>query len=149
VTGTVQQLKAFTVGGIIKPGDPILDIVPVTDVLVVRARVQPVDVDRILTGESVQLRVPQFMRFMIKPMAGVVRSISHDSMIDPQATTSPAQPYFAVEVAVDRSSIPEELRDRMIAGMTVDTIIHTENRTVLSYLLAPLTNRLAKSMHER
>jgi HlyD family type I secretion membrane fusion protein len=149
VTGTVQQLKAFTIGGIIKPGDPILDIVPVTDVLVVRARVMPVDVDRILNGESVQLRVPQFMRFQLKPIEGVVRSISRDSMIDPQATVSPPQPFFAVEVAVDRNSIPEELRDRMIAGMTVDTIIHTENRTVLSYLLAPLTNRLAKSMHER
>ena len=46
-------------------------------------------------------------------------------------------------------SIPEDIRDRMIAGMTVDTIIRTQERTVLSYLVAPLTNRLAKSMHER
>jgi membrane fusion protein, type I secretion system len=149
VRGTVQQLKVFTIGGIIKPGDAILDIVPTSDTLVVRAKVQPIDVDRILTGEKVEVRVPQFMKFELRPIEGVVRSISRDSMIDAVASAVPATPYFAVEVAVDRASIPEDIRDRMIAGMNVDTIIRTQQRTVLSYLLGPLTNRLAKSMHER
>ena len=148
VTGTVQQLKFFTVGGIVKPGDAILDIVPSSDTLVVRARIQPIDVDRVLTGEKVEIRIPQFMKYELRPIEGVVRGVSRDSMLDP-AAAGPAQPYFAVEVAVDRGSIPEEVRDRMIAGMTVDTIIRTRERTVLSYLVAPLTNRLVKSMHER
>ena len=149
VTGTVQQLKVFTIGGVIKPGDPILDIVPLTDTLVVRAKVVPIDVDRILTGEHVEIRVPQFTRFELRPIEGVVRSISRDSIIDPQGTATLATPYYAVEVAVDRASIPEAFRDRLVAGMTVDTIIRTQERTVLSYLVAPLSNRLAKSMHER
>ncbi len=149
VTGTVQQLKIFTIGGVIKPGDPVLDIVPSSDTLVVRAKVQPIDVDRILTGETVEIRVPQFMRFELHPIEGVVRSISRDSVFDPPTSSMPAPPYFAVEVAVERASIPEGIRDRLSAGMTVDTIIRTEERTVLTYLLAPLTNRLAKSMHER
>jgi HlyD family type I secretion membrane fusion protein len=150
VTGTVQQLKAFTIGGVIKPGDPILDIVPSSDTLVVRAKIQPIDVDRILTGENVEVRVPQFMKFELKPIVGQVRSISRDSILDTTTNPgAPAQTYFAVEVAVDRASIPDEIRDRMVAGMTVDTIIRTQERTVLSYLLAPLRNRLAKSMHER
>jgi S-layer protein transport system membrane fusion protein len=149
VTGTVQQLRFFTVGGIIKPGDPILDIVPSSDKLVVRAKVQPIDVDRIAAGEKVEIRIPQFMKYQLKPIDGVVRGISRDSMLDPVVTAGPSQPYFAVEVTVDRNAIPEEIRDRMVAGMTVDTIIRTRERTVLSYLVAPLTNRLAKSMHER
>ena len=149
VTGTVQQLKVFTLGGVIRAGDPILDIVPLSDTLVVRAKVLPVDVDRILTGEHVEIRIPQFTKFELQPIEGVVRSISRDSMLDPQGTPGPAQAYYAVEVAVDRASIPEGIRDRLIAGMTVDTIIRTQERTVLSYLAAPLTNRLAKSMHER
>jgi S-layer protein transport system membrane fusion protein len=149
VTGTVQQLKMFTIGGIIKPGDPILDIVPLSDTLVVRAKIQPIDVDRILTGEKVEVRVPQFMKFELQPIEGIVRSISRDSILDTASSASPAQPYFSVEVSVDRASIPEEIRDRMIAGMTVDTIIRTQERTVLSYLLAPLRNRLSKSMRER
>ena len=150
VTGTVQQMRIFTIGGVLKPGDPILDLVPLSDTLVVRARVMPVDIDRIEPGMNVDVRVPQFMKFVIKPIEGVVRSISHDSVIDP--TPGPpgqALPYFAVEVAVDRSSIAEEVRDRLTAGMVVDTIIRTQERTVLSYLSAPLRNRLAKSMRER
>ncbi|MDR3465914.1 MAG: HlyD family type I secretion periplasmic adaptor subunit [Xanthobacteraceae bacterium] len=149
VTGTVQQLKFYTVGGVVKPGDPILDIVPLSDTLVVRAKVQPVDVDRILTGEQVEIRVPQFMKFELEPIMGTVRSISRDSMLDAAATGAPALPYFAVEVAVARASIAEGLRDRILAGMTVDTIIHTEDRTALSYLVAPLRNRLSKAMRER
>jgi len=149
VTGTVQQLKVFTIGGVIKPGDPILDIVPLTDTLVVRAKVVPIDVDRILTGEHVEIRIPQFTRFELRPIEGVVRSISRDSILDPAGTPGPGTAYYAVEVAVDRASIPEGIRDRLVAGMTVDTIIRTQERTVLSYLAAPLTHRLAKSMHER
>jgi HlyD family type I secretion membrane fusion protein len=151
VTGTVQQLKVFTIGGVIRPGDPILDIVPLTDTLVVRTKILPIDVDRILTGERVEIRIPQFTRFELQPIEGVVRSVSRDSMTDTQTSGADAQqqPYYALEVAVDRASIPEGIRDRLIAGMAVDTIIKTQERTVLSYLAAPLTNRLAKSMHER
>ena len=126
VTGTVQQLKIFTIGGVIKPGDPILDIVPLSDTLVVRAKVLPIDVDRILTGEAVEIRIPQFMQFELRPIEGVVRSISRDSIVDAATSAGPSQPYFAVEVAVDRAAIPEEIRDRMVAGMTVDTIIRTQ-----------------------
>jgi membrane fusion protein, type I secretion system len=149
VTGTVQQLKIFTIGGVIRPGDPIMDIVPSSDVLVVRAKVMPVDVDRIVAGDAVEVRVPQFVRFELKPIIGSVRSISRDSIQDSPGPAGPAQPYFAVEVAVDRASIPDEIRDRISAGMTVDAIIRTQERTVLSYLVAPIRNRLAKSMRER
>jgi HlyD family type I secretion membrane fusion protein len=149
VTGTVQQLKMFTIGGVIRPGDPILDIVPLSDTLVVRAKVLPIDVDRILTGENVEIRVPQFMKFELTPIVGTVRSISRDSIVDAATPGGPSLPYFAVEVAVDRNLIPEDIRDRMIAGMTVDAIIRTRSRTVLSYLVAPLTSRLSKSLRER
>ena len=149
VSGTVQQLKIFTIGGVIRPGDPIMDIVPSSDVLVVRAKVMPIDVDRIVPGDVVEVRVPQFVRFELKPIMGSVRSISRDSIQDTPGPTGQVQPYFAIEVTVDRASIPDDIRDRISAGMTVDTIIRTQERTVLSYLVAPLRNRLAKSMRER
>jgi HlyD family type I secretion membrane fusion protein len=149
VTGTVQQMRIFTVGGVIRPGDPILDIVPLSDTLVVHAKVMPVDIDRIEPGMKVDIRIPQFMKFVIKPIEGVVRSVSHDSMVDPTPGPSGQSLPLAVEVTVVRASIAEELRDRIIAGMAVDAIIHTQERTVLSYLSAPLRNRLAKSMRER
>jgi S-layer protein transport system membrane fusion protein len=116
---------------------------------VVRAKILPIDVDRILTGEIVEIRVPQFMKFELKPIMGSVRSISRDSITDAPTSGGAPQPYYAVEVAVDRNKIPPDVRDRMIAGMTVDAIVRTQSRTVLSYLVAPLTSRLSKSLRER
>ena len=150
VTGTIQQSRIFTIGGVIKPGDSILDIVPLSDKLVVRAKVMPIDIDRIDVGMKVDIRIPQFMKFMIKPIDGDVRSVSHDSMTDPLPSPSgQAATYFAVEIMIDRASIPNEMQGRISAGMVVDAIIHTQERTVLSYLTAPLRDRLSKSMRER
>ncbi|MDC7786702.1 HlyD family type I secretion periplasmic adaptor subunit [Rhodoplanes sp. TEM] len=145
VSGTVQQLRIFTVGGVLKPGDPILDIVPASDTLVVRAKVSSTEVDRIVVGMPVEIRVPQFTQYQIHPIGGSVRSISRDSIVD-EVTR---QPYFAVEVAVERASIPREIEDKLSAGMVVDALIRTEERTVLQFLLSPLVNRLASSLRER
>ena len=136
-------------GGVIRPGDPILDIVPLSETLVVRAKVMPTDIDRILPGMKVEIRVPQFSRYRIDSIIGSVRSVSQDTVIDQTNAQTALQPYFAVEVAVDRDAIPEEVRGRITAGMQVDAIILTQERTVLSYLTAPLRDRLDKSMRER
>ena len=149
VSGTVQQMRIFTVGGVIRPGDPILDIAPLAETLVVRAKVLPTDIDRILPGMKVEIRVPQFTRYDIDPIIGSVRSVSQDTVIDQTNSQTALQPYFAVEVAVDRDAIPEAVRSRITAGMQVDAIILTQERTVLSYLISPLRDRLDKSMRER
>jgi HlyD family type I secretion membrane fusion protein len=145
VSGTVQQMRVFTVGGVIKPGDPIMDLVPSSDTLVVRAKVGPYDIDRVHTGLPVEVRVPQFTRWQLKPIEGAVRSLSRDALIDEVSR----QPYFAVEVAVDRTSIPADVDEKLTPGMTVDTVIRTEERTVLQYLVGPLFNRMATGLRER
>lgn len=147
VSGTIQQLRIFTVGGVIKPGDAILDIVPASDTLVVRARVSTVDVDRIRSNAPVEVRLPQFLKFQSEVIRGKVRSISRDSIVDETNRQLPA--YFAMEVAVDRSSIPDYINDRLTAGMTTDVVVPTGERTVLQYLVAPLMNRLGTSLRER
>jgi HlyD family type I secretion membrane fusion protein len=145
VSGTVQQMRVFTVGGVIRPGDPIMDLVPSSDTLVVRAKVGPFDIDRVHNGLHVEVRVPQFMRWQLQPIEGSVRSVSRDALTDEVSR----QPYFAVEVAVDRTSIPKEIDEKLTPGMTVDTVIRTEERTVLQYLIGPMFNRLATGMRER
>ncbi|NJL07819.1 MAG: HlyD family type I secretion periplasmic adaptor subunit [Methylacidiphilales bacterium] len=145
VTGTVQQMRIFTIGGVIKPGDPIVDIVPAADSLVVRAQIAPYDRDRVRIGLPVEVRVPQFAKYQIAPILGQLRSVSQDSLID-DATR---QMYFAAEVMVDKASIPPELVDKLVAGMQVDVVIPTEARTVLAYLTGPFLHRLALSMRER
>lgn len=146
VDGTVQQLRIFTIGGVIKPGDPILDIVPLSDTLIVRARVATNDVDRFSLGAPVELRLPQFRTYSSQQIDGTVRSISQDAIQD---SSEHSDPYYAVEVEVKRDSIPTSISEKLMAGMNVAVIIPTGERTVLQYLLAPVVDRINTSMRER
>jgi HlyD family type I secretion membrane fusion protein len=145
VSGSVQQLRIFTIGGVVRPGDPILDIVPDSEELIVRARVSPLDVHVVRPGMSAEVRFPAFHRPNVPFLMGTVRSVSRDRLIDADVKEA----YFATEVSVNRSSIPEELRDAITAGLTADVIITTGERTALEYLLSPFTERMYKAMREK
>jgi HlyD family type I secretion membrane fusion protein len=143
--GVVQQLRIFTVGGVVRPGDPILDIVPTGDVLVVRAKVSPLDIDRITTGMKAEIRFPSLRSFGAQITIGKLRAVSRDRLLDEVSR----EPYFAAEVEVDRSSVPHEYAERLSAGMPADVVIPTGERTALSYLLTPLLERYHAAMRER
>jgi membrane fusion protein, S-layer protein transport system len=145
VSGTVQQLRFFTIGGVVRPGDPILDIVPTSDTMVVRSQVQPIDIDRIHSNMPAEIRFPQFATARNLNIRGMVKSVSQDSILDP----STHQTYYAVEVSVDRSSIPQDINGKLISGMITTVVLPTGRRTVLEYLIGPLMSRLSGSMRER
>lgn len=145
VGGQVQQLRIFTVGGVLRPGDPILDIVPESAKLFIRAHVSPLDVDRVRPGMPVEVRLPQFQRFQSEVIRGTVRSISRDVLVDDVTH----QPYYAMDADVDRSTIQEDINSKLVAGMTTDVIVPTGERTILQYFVSPILNRLAVSMRER
>lgn len=145
VTGTVQQLRMFTVGGVIKPGDAIVDVVPQSAKLQVRAKLSPLDVDRVHQGLSVEVRLPQFQRYQSETMRGSIRSISKDTLVDEATRLT----YYVMDIEADRSTIPAIVNDKLTAGMTVDIIVPTGERTLLQYLVSPLIDGLAKSLRER
>jgi hypothetical protein len=76
---------------------------------------------------------------------GAVRTVSSDRLTDGETK----EPYFAAEISVNRSTIPEDLRDKLTAGLATDVIIATGERTALEYLLSPITERMYKAMRER
>ena len=145
VDGTVQQLRYFTVGGVVRPGDPIMEIVPATDTLVVRSQVAPGDIDRIHSDMAAEIRFPQFASVHDLNIRGVVKSVSQDSILD-QTTR---QSYYAVEVSVDRTTIPKDINAKLMAGMSTTVVVPTGGRTVLGYLTGPLLARMSMSMRER
>ena len=145
VAGTVQQLRIFTIGGVIRPGDPVVDIVPDSVKLVVKARVSPIDVDRVRPGMAVELRLPQFQKYQSEVMRGEVRSISRDTLMDEASH----QPYYAMEADVDRSSVPADINSKLVAGMSTEVVVPTGERTIMQYLVSPLINRMAVALRER
>lgn len=145
VSGSVQGMKVFTLGGVVRPGDVIMEIVPSSDVLVLRAKIDPEDIDRVRVGQEVDIQLSQFREFKSEMIKGALETLSHDVLEDPKTQT----PYYAAEISVDRSSIPPEIRDRIIPGMQASVFMPTGERTALQFLVAPIVDRFSSSMRER
>lgn len=141
-TGVVQGLKVFTRGAVIRSGDPLLDIAPMNEALVVLAQIQPTDMDVVQTGLEAEVRFPSFHLGQVPFIIGSVRSLSYDRLIDQKNQNS----YFAAEIVVDPASIPAEIKDKLRPGMPAQIMIATGERTPFEYLTAPLFNRLRKTM---
>lgn len=145
IAGTVQQLRIFTVGGVVGPGAAIMDIVPETDKLVIRAKISPLDADRVVNNMRAEIRFPSFATMHLTTIMGHVQNISRDQLID-EAT---GDAYFSAEISVDRSQLPEEVNKLLVAGMPASVVMPTGERTALQYLISPLTERLQIAMREK
>ncbi len=143
--GTVQNLKVFTVGQVLRPAETLLEIVPDEEPLVVDAQFSPNDIDTVYGGQQAEIRFPAFHSRQIPLMMGRIQSISHDRLMDEQTR----QFYFLGVISLDRSDIPEEYRPRIRPGMPAEVIVASGERTVLSYIVSPLSESLRKSFRER
>jgi HlyD family type I secretion membrane fusion protein len=139
----VQNLKVFTLGGVVKSGEPLLDIAPEHDNLIVQAHISPVEIDKIAPGMHAEIRFPSFHGDILPIMNGSIESVSRDHMMDDSK-----QPYFLVQINVDEESVPDYVRERLTAGMPADIVVPTGERTVLQYLTRPLQSRLRNAMRE-
>ena len=150
VTGTVVGLRVFSVGGVIQPGQPILDIVPDAAPLVVRANFSPGDIDGVFAGREAEVKFLSLHERDLPILLGTVRTVSADALRDEQSGHS----YFSAEITVPRDQIAkiEAVRggDTGIrAGVPVAVLVKLRSRTALGYLLDPLTEAFSRSLHER
>lgn len=145
--GIVQNInpRIYTVGAVVRPGDTLLEIVPLDAPLVVEARVPVQDIDRLDLHEAVEVRFPAFHGRTTPMVLGHLASVSRDRLVD--ETTH--QPYFLARVGVDETDVPADLRGRLQPGMDAEVAFHTGSRTVLSYLLRPLADAMARAFTER
>jgi HlyD family secretion protein len=141
VGGTVQNLKVFTIGQVVHAGEPLADIVPQDERLIVEVQFSPTDIDGVHEGQVAEIRFPAFHSRLIPLLMGHLESVSHDRLIDEASK----QPYFRGIVVLDKAEIPGELRSRVRAGMPSQVIVASGERTVLSYLISPLSSTLRKT----
>ena len=144
--GRIMGLNVHTVGGVIAPGEAVMEIVPRGDRLQVAARVAPRDVDKIHAGQETVVRFSAFGARMTPEATGVVRTVSADSFYDDATGAA----YYLVVVDIPQD---EELSDLLrgavlVPGMPVEAFIRTGSRPAISYFLKPLTDALARSMRE-
>ncbi len=142
--GIVQNLKVHAPGAVIRPGDVLAELVPTGDKLVMAARVSPLDIDNVMNDQKAEIRFPAFSSRRMPTILGKVHSVGADAMEDEYTR----EPYFLARVVVDSATIPEEVHDRLVPGMPADVIIITGERTLLQYLISPISDLLFKSMRE-
>jgi HlyD family type I secretion membrane fusion protein len=143
-TGEVQNLHVTTIGGVIRAGEPLLDIVPENEALIIQAQISPNDVEAVRPGMRADVRFPSFHTKVLPVIFGKITSVSKDRLTDEQSK----QPYFLARIAIADHDIPKEISGDLSAGMPAEVMVPTGERTVASYLVRPLENRFRKALRE-
>ncbi|WP_082496660.1 HlyD family type I secretion periplasmic adaptor subunit [Aminobacter sp. DSM 101952] len=139
--GRVHQLAIHTVGGVVTPGEAIMQIVPTADALVVEARVAPQDIDQVRIGQPATLRLSAFNQQTTPEVDGTVDRVSPDMIEDQKAGLS----YYAVRIALSARSLEQAGSPDLKPGMPAEVFLKTTDRTVLSYLFKPLTDQASRA----
>jgi len=144
-SGTVNQLAIHTIGGVIKAGETIMQIVPDTDDLQIEAQVDPKDIDHVRTGQTAFVKLTAFNQRTTPQLKGSVTYVSADTGHDQQSNKS----FYTVRIV-----LPEEERRRLsgqqlVPGMPSEVSMQTGSRTMLSYLFEPITDQLRRAFVEQ
>ncbi|MDB2439863.1 HlyD family type I secretion periplasmic adaptor subunit, partial [Hellea sp.] len=145
VTGKVHNMTVTTVGGVVAPGQEIMQIIPADDRLIIEAQVEPADIDQIYPGQKTTVRLSAFNMRTTPEMNGLVIQSSADRLID-QVT---GLPYYSVKIEIPPSELgrlPENLT--LLPGMPAESFMQTDSRSVLSYLLKPATDAMDHTFRE-
>jgi HlyD family secretion protein len=151
-TGVVYQLTVHTVGGVINRGETIMQIVPRADALVIEAKISPTDVDQVLVGAEVNVRILAGNRRTTPDLKGKVIHVGPDLSRDQQQTATgqvAQQAYYLVKVMLEPSQLKLLGDLTLIPGMPAEIYIRTHDRTPLDYLVKPLTEQIARTFRER
>jgi HlyD family type I secretion membrane fusion protein len=144
VDGTVMSLRVSAVGEAIGPRDPILDLVPSQEKLVVEARIRPQDIQHVREGSGAEVRLTAFDARTTPLLPGKVVFVSPDRITAPETGES----WFVATVEVDAAALKQHPQVRLHAGMPAELYVATPERTVFQYLAKPLNAFASKAMRE-
>jgi HlyD family secretion protein/epimerase transport system membrane fusion protein len=145
IAGVVLNMRFKTHGGVLKPAEPILDIVPADDTLLIDARISPIDIDVVRAGLPAKVQLTAYSGRSTPRLNGIVRMVSADRLMDEGSR----QPYYLARVHVDREEVRQAQADmELIPGMPAEVLIVTGERTMAEYLLQPFLDALWRSFRE-
>jgi HlyD family type I secretion membrane fusion protein len=145
VSGTVANLAVHTNGAVVKPGDPIMDVVPDRDALEVEAHVRPEDADNVHVGMTAKVNFSAYQSRRLPIIYGIVNNVSADRQVDQHT----GQAYFTVTVTVDRTALKDYPNTKLFPGLPAEVALETGSRTALNYFSEPITDVFRKGMREK
>lgn len=146
--GLVKNIKVTTIGGVVRPGDVLMEILPTGD-LIVEAKVSTADVAFVKLNQSVSVKLDAYDYAIYGPLKGHVSYISPDTLLD--ETRQGSISYYRVQIVLDEAQFKSGKASQIDVkpGMTASVDITAMQRTVLSYLTKPVTKTFQESMGER
>lgn len=144
-SGYVHQLAQHTLGGVVGPGETLMLIVPREDLLVVEARIQPANIDQLSPNQEATLRFPSFDQRTTPELKARLLTVSADLTMDEVS----GQSYFTARLTIPDAELAKLNGKKLVPGMPVEAFLKTDDRTVLSYLVKPVSDQIAHAMKER
>jgi epimerase transport system membrane fusion protein len=146
--GMVLGLEVHTLGAVVRPGGRLLDIVPQNEKLVIEAQLSPQDIDQVHIGQVAEVRFPSFKRRDFPRIDGKLVSVSADRLVD--ETDGRKVPYYLARVEISPEGLQALATAKLglLPGMPAEVLVNTGERTMLQYLLAPLSDTVARSFRQ-
>ncbi|HAT1866435.1 TPA: HlyD family type I secretion periplasmic adaptor subunit [Legionella pneumophila] len=149
VYGIVKQIKTKTIGGVVQPGNDLLEIVPLDDTLLIEAKIRPSDIGFIHPGQKAMVKITAYDFSIYGGLEGIVEHISADTIIDEQ-TDKKEESYYIVKVRTEKNYLGTEKNPLpIIPGMQATVDILTGQKSVLQYLLKPIIKAKQSALRER
>jgi HlyD family secretion protein len=145
IDGVVHQLAVHTVGGVIQPGEQLMLIVPEAEKLIVEVRVNPQDIDQVKIGQRAVLRFAAFNQRTTPEIYGTVSQVSADIVLEQRTGAG----FFVARIALSEKEVSRLGGVKLVAGMPVESFIETGSRSILSYLVKPITDHGVRAFRDR
>lgn len=144
VDGVTMNIRSFTTGGIVAPGGPLVDIVPAGEKMLVEARLLPTDIDVVRPDLDAVVRFVAYKQRTTPSVNGKVVRVSADAINDERSGAS----YYTATVEVSADELARAPHVKLYPGMPVEIAIRTGSRTLLAYLMQPITDSMSRSFRE-
>lgn len=142
--GVVEKLAFNGVGGVVRPAEPIMEIVPVDDTLIVEAAISPADIEQVQVGQPARIRFSTINSTATPEIAGKVFYVA----ADPTVRERDGSTFFPVRVRIDAAMLKRYPELKLRQGMPAEAFIETGSRSLLSYLTKPLRDQFARSFRD-
>jgi len=144
--GTITDLRVHTPGGVISPGEALLDLVPEADRLVVEVQVRPEDIDRVHEGLPAQVRLLPYKQRRTPMLTAKVTYVSADRLVDKRTE----RPYYTAKLRIDEKELAALGNEvKMVPGMPSEAMIQTGETTVAAYALSPILDSFHRAFREK
>ncbi|MEX0645177.1 MAG: HlyD family type I secretion periplasmic adaptor subunit, partial [Parvularculaceae bacterium] len=146
IDGIVNRVMVTTVGGVVQPGETIVEIVPSEDTLLIEARIKPADIGFLRIGQAARVKLSAYDSSVYGALDGIIETISPDAIEDEEKQ----ERHYLIKVRTDKKALPTKHGDlQILPGMAAEVDILNGKRTVLAYILKPIADIQSKALKDK